>query len=315
MSGMPALSAPPACAIDWAPLVRAVVADVRARLPGRHDLGAVPQRRWSTAIVDGGQARRARARGAVGRLLPEPLPARAGGRAARARRDSGRRGTSASRPTTAASRWGRWRPSRGAWRDSWQYGQAESTASDGPLSLAAHRRQYVSGGSRQDREHRGRGPVDAHGEGQLRRRRQGRQPRLRARRRGRTTTSSSTWGSRSAGSTRPRPCGSSRSSSRLAAYAEDADDGRGAGRMKFVDEYRDPAAAGQLRRGDPRAWSRGRGRSWRSAAARRTPSSASASTNCCRPSVTLLHGPGCPVCVTPLEMIDQAIAHRRRGPT
>src|SRR5882724_3410340 len=26
------------------------------------------------------------------------------------------------------------------------------------------------------------------------------------------------------------------------------------------------------------------------------------------PQVTLLHGPGCPVCVTPIELIDQAIA-------
>src|SRR5690349_16649100 len=26
------------------------------------------------------------------------------------------------------------------------------------------------------------------------------------------------------------------------------------------------------------------------------------------PTITLLHGPGCPVCVTPVEIIDQAIA-------
>ena len=25
------------------------------------------------------------------------------------------------------------------------------------------------------------------------------------------------------------------------------------------------------------------------------------------PSLTLVHGPGCPVCVTPLELIDQAV--------
>jgi hydrogenase expression/formation protein HypD len=30
------------------------------------------------------------------------------------------------------------------------------------------------------------------------------------------------------------------------------------------------------------------------------------------PSVTMVHGPGCPVCVTPLEMIDRAIAIARR---
>ena len=29
---------------------------------------------------------------------------------------------------------------------------------------------------------------------------------------------------------------------------------------------------------------------------------------CCRREITLIHGPGCPVCVTPLEMIDQAVA-------
>ncbi|NET40246.1 MAG: hydrogenase formation protein HypD, partial [Cyanothece sp. SIO1E1] len=26
------------------------------------------------------------------------------------------------------------------------------------------------------------------------------------------------------------------------------------------------------------------------------------------PKITLIHGPGCPVCVTPIHMIDQAIA-------
>jgi len=31
------------------------------------------------------------------------------------------------------------------------------------------------------------------------------------------------------------------------------------------------------------------------------------------PSITLVHGPGCPVCVTPLEMIDKAIAIASRG--
>ncbi|MCF7902849.1 MAG: hypothetical protein K9M19_05430 [Candidatus Marinimicrobia bacterium] len=29
--------------------------------------------------------------------------------------------------------------------------------------------------------------------------------------------------------------------------------------------------------------------------------------------ITLVHGPGCPVCVTPLEMIDQAIAIASRS--
>ena len=30
------------------------------------------------------------------------------------------------------------------------------------------------------------------------------------------------------------------------------------------------------------------------------------------PEITLVHGPGCPVCVTPLELIDRAIAIARR---
>ena len=32
-----------------------------------------------------------------------------------------------------------------------------------------------------------------------------------------------------------------------------------------------------------------------------------ASTNCLPPEIELVHGPGCPVCVTPLEMVDRAI--------
>ncbi len=54
-----------------------------------------------------------------------------------------------------------------------------------------------------------------------------------------------------------------------------------------------------------RAPPRGRGPSWRCAAARPTPSSATASTSCCPPAIELIHGPGCPVCVTPLETIDR----------
>ena len=33
-----------------------------------------------------------------------------------------------------------------------------------------------------------------------------------------------------------------------------------------------------------------------------------ASTSCCPEAVELIHGPGCPVCVTPLEVIDKALA-------
>jgi len=31
------------------------------------------------------------------------------------------------------------------------------------------------------------------------------------------------------------------------------------------------------------------------------------------PEIDLVHGPGCPVCVTPLELIDKAIARHRPG--
>ena len=77
--------------------------------------------------------------------------------------------------------------------------------------------------------------------------------------------------------------------------------------MKFVDEYRDAGAVLGL----ARAWRTSPpvpGRSWRSAAVRPTPSFASASTRCCLRGCTLVHGPGCPVCVTPVELIDRALA-------
>ena len=62
--------------------------------------------------------------------------------------------------------------------------------------------------------------------------------------------------------------------------------------------------------GDRAAVTTGRGRSWKSAAGRRTPSSSTASTELLPPAIELVHGPGCPVCVTPLEMIDRAHRHR-----
>ena len=73
-------------------------------------------------------------------------------------------------------------------------------------------------------------------------------------------------------------------------------------------EYRDPIGRQAVVRSHSRRPSRGRGPSWKFAAGRRTPSSSSASTNCCPPQIELVHGPGCPVCVTPLELIDRAIA-------
>ena len=52
----------------------------------------------------------------------------------------------------------------------------------------------------------------------------------------------------------------------------------------------------------------GPGPSWRSAAARRIRSSSTGSTELLPPDLELVHGPGCPVCVTPLETIDRAHA-------
>ncbi len=81
--------------------------------------------------------------------------------------------------------------------------------------------------------------------------------------------------------------------------------------MRFVDEYRNESDAQQLLRGIERIVTR----PWtimeicggqthtliKSGIDRMLP-----------PKITLVHGPGCPVCVTPLELIDRAIAIARR---
>ena len=81
--------------------------------------------------------------------------------------------------------------------------------------------------------------------------------------------------------------------------------------MRFVDEYRDEAdvrnVAGSIRRLVTRPWTvmeicGGQTRTLlRYGLDRMLPD-----------LVTLVHGPGCPVCVTPLEMIDRAVALARR---
>jgi hydrogenase expression/formation protein HypD len=77
--------------------------------------------------------------------------------------------------------------------------------------------------------------------------------------------------------------------------------------MKYVDEYRDEAAVravlDELHRVTTRPWTimeicGGQTHSFiRSGLDQMLP-----------PQITLVHGPGCPVCVTPLELIDKAIA-------
>ncbi len=77
--------------------------------------------------------------------------------------------------------------------------------------------------------------------------------------------------------------------------------------MKFIDEYRDPVAAGRcleaIRRLVTRPWT------LMEVCGGQTHAIVRFGIDEMLPSgVTLLHGPGCPVCVTPLEKIDQAIA-------
>ena len=78
--------------------------------------------------------------------------------------------------------------------------------------------------------------------------------------------------------------------------------------MKYLDEYRDGRVAAKIlgeiaARDHPAVDAHGGVRR-----ARRTPSSSTASTGCCPRTIELVHGPGCPVCVTPLEQIDRAHA-------
>jgi hydrogenase expression/formation protein HypD len=77
--------------------------------------------------------------------------------------------------------------------------------------------------------------------------------------------------------------------------------------VKFVDEYRDPAAAAQIaqaiRRLVTRPWT------IMEVCGGQTHTIVKSGLQDLLPSeVTLVHGPGCPVCVTPLELIDSAVA-------
>jgi hydrogenase expression/formation protein HypD len=76
--------------------------------------------------------------------------------------------------------------------------------------------------------------------------------------------------------------------------------------MKYLDEYRDPAAAGKLRQ----ALETVATRSWTimEVCGGQTHTIVKYGIDeLLPPGIELVHGPGCPVCVTPLELIDQAI--------
>src|SRR6476660_1789535 len=77
--------------------------------------------------------------------------------------------------------------------------------------------------------------------------------------------------------------------------------------MRFLDEYRDPAAVGRLLA----AIQAGVTRPWvlMEVCGGQTHSIVRHGIDELLPAeVTLVHGPGCPVCVTPLELIDRAVA-------
>ncbi|GIW89188.1 MAG: hydrogenase formation protein HypD [Isosphaeraceae bacterium] len=81
--------------------------------------------------------------------------------------------------------------------------------------------------------------------------------------------------------------------------------------MKFVDEYRDPELAhrllGELARVATRPWSIMEVCGGQTHTLLRH-----GIDQLVKPLVKLVHGPGCPVCVTPLELIDKALAIAQR---
>ncbi|HYK17200.1 MAG TPA: hydrogenase formation protein HypD, partial [Bryobacteraceae bacterium] len=81
--------------------------------------------------------------------------------------------------------------------------------------------------------------------------------------------------------------------------------------MKYVDEYRDHAVAqkliAEIKRTVTRPWV------LMEVCGGQTHSIVKYGLDCLLPKeVELVHGPGCPVCVTPLEMIDRAHAISRK---
>jgi hydrogenase expression/formation protein HypD len=82
--------------------------------------------------------------------------------------------------------------------------------------------------------------------------------------------------------------------------------------MKFLDEYRDSRAVQQM----AQAIQRGTTRPWTlmEVCGGQTYTIVKTGLQDLLPEgITLVHGPGCPVCVTPLEMIDRAVAIAQRS--
>ena len=79
--------------------------------------------------------------------------------------------------------------------------------------------------------------------------------------------------------------------------------------MRFVDEFRDPELARRLAREIAGACAPGRHYKFMEVCGGHTHTIYKHGLeDYLPPSVTLVHGPGCPVCVTPLELIDKALA-------
>ncbi|HSQ57937.1 MAG TPA: hypothetical protein VLM40_19595, partial [Gemmata sp.] len=76
--------------------------------------------------------------------------------------------------------------------------------------------------------------------------------------------------------------------------------------MQFLDEYRDPAAVARLRAAIRTATTR----PWvlMEVCGGQTHAIVHYGLDeLLPPEISLVHGPGCPVCVTPLELIDRAV--------
>ena len=154
----------------------------------------------------------------------------------------------------------------------------------------------------------------ADGGGRLRRRAQGRLPRSTSPTCRSASTSSCTSASRSSASTSSRhrrrwPTSSGSASSRRssATGSRCAAEAGGSGAMKYLDEFSDPDLAkrllDQIHAVTTRPWA------MMEVCGGQTHSIIRHGIDQLLPDgVEMIHGPGCPVCVTPLEIIDKALA-------